>query len=357
MGRIVAALLTAGGLFWLLTKAAGASVLRYYGGLNQKSAKGPQAVPWLTPKGVHLTMQDGADSSWPVFGAISLKIMDGSQGPGSSNPWDDREISGVSTRDILTTAYEKADAAGCARFSWGFHYMQTVEQARKEGRAAAEAALRYKVTQYSCNCESAWISALPGVWTVTGMDKNSIERVARQRAIPADLVARGWVYVGESKVAAPVEHLRATANAFREAFKAIAPGVRLHICPVMPPSTMRAWDALDPETLSKWDGLDRMIFGNWRKWYVRKYEEPKEITEPARALNPSFAYIPMPAAGPVGSGYSGSVQGWVEIMQSDPWPAFGIFFGNYGHGWVEGVNGNIAWQDAMSILHDPGDMA
>jgi hypothetical protein len=355
MGRVLVALLGAAGVFWLLTKRAGRALMSYYGGLNQRSAYGPQAVPWLTPTGARITMDRGAESSWVKYGAISLKIMDGKQGPGTSSPWDDRVPGGkgMSNKEIIEKAYAAADAAGCARWSWGFHYMQTEEVAAAEGRAAGEAALRYNVAQYSCNCESVWIAGLPGVFLPTGENRNSIEKAAITKSVPSDLIAKGWKYIGATKVWAPPSHLRKTAAAFREAFKDVAPGVRLHICPVGPPSTTRAWEALDAENLSKWDGLDRMIFGSWRKWYPKKYQTGKELSEAARALNPSFAYIPMPAAGPHGSGYSGSVQGWVDIMETNPWPAFGIFFGNYGHGWVTPENGNIPWDQAMDTLHTP----
>jgi len=354
-GRWLVALLAAGGLFWALTKRAGMALAGYYAALIPKSEYGPQAVAWLTPSAARRTIAEWGTEQWGQYGAISIKIMDGSSGPGTNNPWDDRASGSTTIGVVLKDAYARADAAGCARFAWGFHYMQTVAQAAKEGRAAANAAKRHGCVQYSCNCESVWISALPGIFKTTG--SNSIKSIAEARAIPPDLIAKGWQYVGSTKVGAPVWHLRDTANAFREAFRDEAPGVRLHICPVGPPSTNRAFDALDPQTLGQWDGLDRMVFGDWKRWYGKKYRAGRALAEAARTVNPALVYIPLPAAGAAGAGYVGSVLGWVEIMKSDPWPAFGVYYGTNSDGWIQPANGNIAWDQALADLHTPpGDL-
>lgn len=286
------------------------------GWFRRRSSKGPQMVAWITPSGIKSAYAAGnALETLPLYSATSVKITDGLQGSGYRDKKNGPKTNGEWIDDYM----REARAAGVPVSGHGFHYLLTVNQAKIEGARAAESALFHKVKAYSCNCEVQWL-------------KGSMN------------------YKG--KPYAPTAHLRSTAMAFNEAFRSVAPNIRLHITPMM--NVKNVWSkVLTPDWLSKWDGLERMVFATSPKTRATRWLDTRVLAAEVQKINPSFSYVPLWATGAVETSmsYAGAQNQVVQLEATAPTEFLGVYFGNYaGTMWNTGNAYGPPWSQLIPVL-------
>jgi hypothetical protein len=286
---------------------------------KRRSSVGPQMVAWVTPSGIKSAYNAGnAFATLPLYSAASVKIADGSSG---SENWRDRQNGPRTNGEWIDLFTSECRAAGVPISGHGFHYLLTVESARQEGARAAESALFHGVKAYSCNAEIHWLKGR--------MD-----------------------YKGKDKPYAPTAHIRATGLAFLEGFKSVAPGIRCHLTPMM--HMVSIWGpVMTPDWLSQWDGLERMIFATSSNTRRKRWSQTIELTNQAKAIKPSFSYVPLWPTGSVESGtsYAGAQLQAVELEAQQPTEYLGIYFGNYaGTMWATGNAYGPPWTQIIAAL-------
>ena len=277
---------------------------------RRRSSKGPQAIAWITPSGIRSAQKAGnAFATLPLYSGASVKIADGSSG---SDGWRNRNNGGRTNGEWIDLFFAECKAAGVPIAGHGYHYLLTPESAAIEGARAAESALFHKVKAYSCNCERQWLKGR--------MDS-------------------------KGKPHASTAHLRATAMAFNEAFRSVAPNIRVHITPMM--NVAHVWGpVLTPEWLAKWDGLERMIFATSPNTRRKRWTAPRELAATARAINPRFSYVPLWATGSIEAGttYAGAQLQAAELEATEPTEFIGPYYGNYaGTMWATGNSYGPPW--------------
>lgn len=108
--------------------------------------------------------------------AVSVKVTDG------ANPYKHR----ASMLQIL----DQAEAEGCERHAWGYHYCRTIEDAEAEADAAAEGAIVARARVYYWNAEKQWAG--------TSSDPGATDPIATSQAFARRFKARapgimlGW---------------------------------------------------------------------------------------------------------------------------------------------------------------------
>ena len=305
---------------WIIGLAVFAAAFLFASGagawFNRRSSVGPQVVAWVTPSGIKSAYAAGnALQTLPLYSATSVKITDGAQGSSYRNKSNGAQSNGGWIDDYML----EARAAGVPVSGHGFHYLLTPESAAIEGARAAESALFHEVKAYSCNCERQWL-------------KGRMDSKGQPHASTA--------------------HLRATAMAFNKAFKAVAPGIRIHITPMM--NNRHVWvPVLTPEWLAEWDGIERMIFATSPNTRAKRWTNTRELARQVQELKPSFSYVPLWATGSVESGtsYAGAQVQAVSLEASEPTEFLGVYFGNYaGTMWATGNSYGPPWTAIIAAL-------
>tara|TARA_R110000824_G_scaffold44959_4_gene130471 strand:+ start:120 stop:1061 length:942 start_codon:yes stop_codon:yes gene_type:complete len=284
---------------------------------RRRSLRGPQAVAWISPSGIKSAYKAGnALATLSLYSASAIKIADGASGAAN---WRDRQNGSQTNGGWIDDYMRECTAAGVPISGWGFHYLLTVPQAQMEGAKAAESALYHKVKAYSCNCEIQWLKGR--------MDYKKHPYM-------------------------PTSHISATAMAFNQAFRSVAPGIRLHITPMMHMKSI--WGPLlTPAWLSKWDGLERMLFATSLKTLSARWTETRLLAEKAQALNPNFSYVPLWATGSVETtmDYAGAQSHVLPLEAVEPTGLIGIYYGNYaGTMWATGNKYGPPWSQIIPAL-------
>jgi hypothetical protein len=180
----------------------------------------PKAVLTIH-KAEHL--ESGWEEQLGGFYALSAKVMDGK----------DSYLARGGGEALLETASQ----LGLKRHGWGHHYCQTVEKAQVEGAAAGAAAIELRLDAYWANMEADW---------------------------------------GHGR---PTQDTDATAIAFSQAFKRVAPEVPLLW------NGFRASRYATPELMWHYDGWAPMLYGTRRdtirnlfRAYIKRH--PADIVAP-----------------------------------------------------------------------------
>jgi|TARA_R110002126_G_scaffold224581_2_gene369425 hypothetical protein len=299
---------------------AGALAGKWY---RRRSSRGPQMVAWITPSGIKSAYAAGnALQTLPLYSATSVKITDGQKGSGYRDKKNGAQTNGGWIDDYMA----EAKAAGVPVSGHGFHYLLTPESSAVEGARAAEAALFHKVKAYSCNCEIQWL-------------KGSMN------------------YKGKSYRSAGA--LSATAMAFNEAFRSVAPNIRLNITPMM--NVKNVWGPLmTPQWLAQWDGLERMVFATSPKTRMVRWTDTLDLVRRVQKIKPSFAYVPLWATGSIESSmsYAGAQLQTLTLEQSEPTEFLGVYYGNYaGTMWNTGNNYGPSWAKLIPALQGKAKLA
>jgi hypothetical protein len=187
--------------------------------------------------------------------------------------------------------FAAADAAGLARMGWGWHHIRNPEEAIAEGQAAAAIAKSLGVGTYMVNAEKMW----------AGVE-------------------------GEPATPNPPREL----STFVDAFRSVAPGVRLYFNGFSWTKTSDGRPLLTAEVLRKFDGFAPMNYGTSPKTIAKKFRSRR-----ARARELGIDYAPMVGTGRVSNtgqvwGFAnptGGHPGLLELIAEDPPELVAFWYG------------------------------
>jgi len=287
----------------------------------RKSLRGPQMVCWVTSKGIRAALAtDSALATLPLYSAGSVKITSGYEGIG----YRQSSLGSYTNGYYIDRFFQECDAARVSRCGWGYHYLPNVDQARTEGAHAAHASLYHEVKAYSCNAEVQWLKGR------------------------SDYKDKPWM---------KAPHLRATLLAFEEAFRSVAPGIRLNVCAAM--FSAEAVKALDPHTMARFDGMERMCFGGTAKTRRKQYTTARDAAARARQIRQDFSFQPIWASGSVESKmtYAGVPSEVLQLEAEMPTGMLAVYYGNYaGMMWAKGNAYSPSWAHIIGALQGRGTL-
>jgi hypothetical protein len=195
-------------------------------------------------------------ASLAAFDFVSIKLV------GGHDPCDGPECQRM---------IEVVRSSGAVPHGWGYHYARSVDEATREGAAAATACLAYQARAYWVNVEKEWA----GQW-------------------------------GEPATGDPVSALAA----FVATFRGQAPGVPLIFNGLAGSNLPGSLQAREVEIARMFDGWGPMIYGTRRATIAGKYRHGAAVADAA-----GVKFCPMPATG---REENGSFWGFANSSASDP---------------------------------------